>query len=46
MRKCQECGLTVDDGVRFCPKCDSELHAQTDQSLWTIDIAHHDETTA
>ena len=36
----------MDDHVRFCPKCDSDLRKQTDGSAHTIDIAHHRETAA
>ena len=46
MRECQECGVVVEDEIRFCPKCDAELRSQTDGSVHTVDVAHHHETVA
>jgi hypothetical protein len=46
VRECQRCGFPADDGVRRCPKCDADLHAQTDGSIRTIDVAHGRETVA
>ena len=46
MRVCLNCTFRIaDDDVRVCPKCDAELGAQTDGSVATVDIAHHQETS-
>ena len=42
-RHCLQCGMKVDSGIRYCPKCDNDLSSQTDGSTVTIDIAHHGE---
>lgn len=44
MRECLDCGFLSGPSERYCPKCDAELRAQTDGSVWTVDIAHHHET--
>jgi hypothetical protein len=38
--------MSVAAGERTCPKCDADLYAQSDGSVWQIDIAHHGETVA
>ena len=45
-RQCLSCGMEVDDDASTCPKCDAVLGKQTDGSVKTIDIAHHEETVA
>lgn len=46
MRVCLNCTFRIaEDGVRVCPKCDADLGAQTDGSVATVDIAHHQETS-
>ena len=40
---CLKCGMSVDETVRCCPKCDNALNLQHDGSTITIDIAHHGE---
>ena len=44
MRECIKCHFCVDDNVRYCLKCDTDLDLQTDGSVFTIDIAHHGQT--
>ena len=40
---CLDCGMSVDDYVDYCPKCDNELGLQHDGSTVTVDIAHQGE---
>lgn len=40
---CLECGMSVDDGMDYCPKCDNALNLQHDGSTITVDIAHQGE---
>ncbi len=44
MRPCLNCGMTLPQGVSQCPKCDSDLDAQTNGEIVQIDIAHQGET--
>ena len=39
-RSCLNCGFSVTESDRVCPKCDSQLVLQTDGSTTTLDIAH------
>ncbi len=41
---CLECGMSVNFGVKRCPKCDNRLDQQHDGSTVTVDIAHQRET--
>jgi len=44
-RECLQCGFIIDDReITDCPKCDAVLGKQTDGSIRTVDIAHHQET--
>ena len=36
--------MSIDEGIRRCPKCDNFLDSQHDGSITTIDIAHEGET--
>jgi hypothetical protein len=40
---CLECGMSVDETMLDCPKCDNALNQQHDGSTVTVDIAHHGE---
>ena len=40
---CLECGMSVDDDMDYCPKCDNALSLQHDGSTITVDIAHQGE---
>ena len=40
---CLECGLSISEDTRNCPKCDNALDLQHDGSTITVDIAHHGE---
>lgn len=40
---CLNCGMSVTEDMRYCPKCDNALDLQHDGSTITIDIAHHGE---
>lgn len=40
---CLDCGMSVDDDMDYCPKCDNELNLQHDGSTVTVDIAHQGE---
>lgn len=40
---CLECGMSVDDEMDYCPKCDNALNLQHDGSTITVDIAHQGE---
>ncbi|MFH1571218.1 MAG: Smr/MutS family protein [Gemmatimonadota bacterium] len=44
MRQCLQCSFRVEEGTRYCPKCDADLRTQSDGSQRTIDIAHRHET--
>ncbi len=39
-RCCLQCGFSVTESDKVCPKCDSPLQRQTDGSTTTLDIAH------
>ena len=39
-RCCLQCGFSVTESDRVCPKCDAQLLLQTDGSTTTFDIAH------
>lgn len=41
---CLDCGMSLDSGIQFCPKCDNDLGQQHDGSTVTVDIAHSGET--
>lgn len=41
---CLDCGMSIDEGISRCPKCDNFLDSQHDGSITTIDIAHEGET--
>lgn len=40
---CLDCGMSVDETLEFCPKCDNALNLQHDGSTITVDIAHQGE---
>jgi hypothetical protein len=40
---CLDCGMSVSDTMRYCPKCDNALNLQHDGSTITVDIAHQGE---
>lgn len=40
---CLECGMSVNEAMHNCPKCDNALSLQHDGSTITIDIAHQGE---
>lgn len=40
---CLDCGMSVDDDMDYCPKCDNALNLQHDGSTITVDIAHQGE---
>ena len=40
---CLDCGMSVDETMRYCPKCDNALNLQHDGSTITVDIAHQGE---
>lgn len=42
-KTCLECGMSVDETMSHCPKCDNALDLQHDGSTITVDIAHHGE---
>lgn len=42
-KNCLACGMSVDDFVSHCPKCDNDLEQQHDGSVITVDIAHQGE---
>lgn len=42
--RCLNCGMSLDVGVQYCPKCDNDLARQHDGSTVTVDIAHSGET--
>ena len=42
-RICLVCGMSVDETVLNCPKCDNDLSRQHDGSTITVDIAHQGE---
>lgn len=44
MRECRECSFQVPEGESHCPKCDADLLAQSDGTIYTIDVAHRRET--
>ena len=47
MRECLQCGFIVEEPkITDCPKCDATLGKQTDGSIRTVDIAHHQETVS
>ena len=43
MNQCLNCGMSVTDSAKRCPKCDNRLDLQTDGSTETVDIAHQGE---
>lgn len=43
IRECLDCGMSIGGRIKYCPKCDADLMAQTDGSVLTVDIAHHGE---
>lgn len=43
-RECLQCGMQVTATSVHCPKCDADLHLQTDGSVLHADIAHNHET--
>ena len=40
---CLDCGMSVSETMRHCPKCDNALNLQHDGSTITVDIAHQGE---
>jgi len=40
---CLECGMSVNETMDYCPKCDNALNLQHDGSTITVDIAHQGE---
>lgn len=40
---CLNCGMSVSETMRYCPKCDNALNLQHDGSTITVDIAHQGE---
>ena len=42
-RTCLNCGMSVSEAARNCPKCDNALDLQHDGSTITVDIAHQGE---
>jgi hypothetical protein len=40
---CLDCGMSVSETMRNCPKCDNALNLQHDGSIITVDIAHQGE---
>ena len=40
---CLDCGMSVSETMRYCPKCDNALNMQHDGSTVTVDIAHQGE---
>lgn len=44
VRECLDCGMQLPEGLKWCPKCDADLLAQTDGSILHRDIAHQRET--
>jgi hypothetical protein len=40
---CLDCGMSVSETMRNCPKCDNVLKLQHDGSTITVDIAHQGE---
>ena len=40
---CLDCGMSVSETMRYCPKCDNALNLQHDGSTITVDIAHQGE---
>ena len=40
---CLDCGMSVSEDMRNCPKCDNALDLQHDGSIITVDIAHQGE---
>jgi predicted oxidoreductase len=40
---CLDCGMSIDEDIRRCPKCDNFLDYQHDGSITTVDIAHQGE---
>jgi len=40
---CLDCGMSVSETMRYCPKCDNVLNLQHDGSTITVDIAHQGE---
>ncbi|MFT5843778.1 MAG: hypothetical protein ACI80L_002579 [Pseudohongiellaceae bacterium] len=40
---CLDCGMSVDEAMLYCPKCDNALNLQHDGSTVTVDIAHQGE---
>lgn len=40
---CLDCGMSVNEAMRYCPKCDNALDLQHDGSTITVDIAHQGE---
>jgi|TARA_B110000902_G_C13865104_1_gene420611 hypothetical protein len=40
---CLDCGMSVSETMRYCPKCDNALNLQHDGSTVTVDIAHQGE---
>ena len=40
---CLNCGMSVNETMRYCPKCDNALDLQHDGSTITVDIAHQGE---
>ena len=40
---CLDCGMSVSETMRNCPKCDNALNLQHDGSTITVDIAHQGE---
>lgn len=40
---CLDCGMSIDEDIKRCPKCDNFLDSQNDGSITTVDIAHQGE---
>ncbi len=40
---CLNCGMSFNEDMRYCPKCDNSLDLQHDGSTITVDIAHQGE---
>ena len=43
LQTCIDCGMSMTETMRHCPKCDNDLSAQHDGSTITVDIAHQGE---
>ena len=45
-RICLQCGMSTDEAMSHCPKCDNALDQQHDGSTITVDIAHQRESVS